>query len=130
MTGSSDFQWHPASAPESRNAAITPLDAAHPPTMFVGLTVLADRLGVVRWRRRRRLADSRGGFTARRLLLMIQVATASFLVLAATRRSPTSRGSRRCSRAPLRAAPVRHLGERLVFSNGIMCSARCRGVFW
>src|SRR5207302_5128762 len=109
--------------PESRNAAITlGWMAVILATMFVGLTVLADRLGVVP-------VETETGVSqiARRLhgtgvfYYMIQAATALILVLAAnTSFRDFPRLSSLVARDRYVPRQFANLGERLVFSNGIM----------
>jgi amino acid transporter len=109
--------------PESRNAAITlGWMAAILATMFVGLTVLAARLGVVPVE-----AETVVSQIARRLhgtgvfYYLIQAATALILVLAAnTSFADFPRLSSLLARDRYVPRQFANLGERLVFSNGIM----------
>jgi len=109
--------------PESRNAAITlGWMAVILATMFVGLTVLADRLGVVPVETETVVSQ-----IARRLhgtgvfYYMIQAATALILVLAAnTSFADFPRLSSLLARDRYVPRQFANLGERLVFSNGIM----------
>src|SRR5438309_8466001 len=91
-------------------------------TMFVGLTVLADRLGVVPVETETVVSQ-----IARRLhgtgvfYYMIQAATALILVLAAnTSFADFPRLSSLLARDRYVPRQFANLGERLVFSNGIM----------
>jgi amino acid transporter len=109
--------------PESRNAAITlGWMAAILGSFFIGLTILADRLGIVP-------ADAETVVSqiARRLhgtgifYYMIQAATALILVLAAnTSFADFPRLSSLLARDRYIPRQFATLGERLVFSNGIM----------
>jgi len=109
--------------PESRNAAITlGWMAVILATMFVGLTVLADRLGIVPVETETVVSQ-----IARRLhgtgvfYYMIQAATALILVLAAnTSFADFPRLSSLLARDRYVPRQFANLGERLVFSNGIM----------
>jgi amino acid transporter len=109
--------------PESRNAAITlGWMAAILGSFFIGLTVLADRLGIVPTE-----AETVVSQIARRLhgtgifYYMIQAATALILVLAAnTSFADFPRLSSLLARDRYIPRQFATLGERLVFSNGIM----------
>jgi amino acid transporter len=109
--------------PESRNAAITlGWMAAILGSFFIGLTVLADRLGIVPAE-----AETVVSQIARRLhgtgifYYMIQAATALILVLAAnTSFADFPRLSSLLARDRYIPRQFATLGERLVFSNGIM----------
>jgi len=109
--------------PESRNAAITlGWMAVILGTFFVGLTVLADRLGVVPVPEETVVSQ-----IARRLhgtglfYYAIQAATALILVLAAnTSFADFPRLSSLLARDRFVPRQFANLGERLVFSNGIM----------
>jgi len=109
--------------PESRNAAITlGWMAAILGTFFVSLTVLADRLGVVPT-----ATETVVSQIARRLhgtglfYYVIQAATALILVLAAnTSFADFPRLSSLLARDRFIPRQFANLGERLVFSNGIM----------
>src|SRR5437870_6535619 len=109
--------------PESRNAAITlGWMAVILATMFAGLTVLADRLGVVPVPEETVVSQ-----IARRLhgtglfYYAIQAATALILVLAAnTSFADFPRLSSLLARDRFVPRQFATLGERLVFSNGIM----------
>jgi amino acid transporter len=109
--------------PESRNAAITlGWMAVILGTMFIGLTVLADRLGVVPLETETVVSQ-----IARRLhgtgvfYYMVQAATALILVLAAnTSFADFPRLSSLLARDRYVPRQFATLGERLVFSNGIM----------
>src|SRR5438045_320328 len=109
--------------PESRNAAITlGWMAVILATMFVGLTVLADRLGVVPVETETVVSQ-----IARRLhgtgvfYYMIQAATALILVLSAnTSFADFPRLSSLLARDRYVPRQFANLGERLVFSNGLM----------
>jgi amino acid transporter len=109
--------------PESRNAAITlGWMAAILGTFFVGLTVLADRLGIVPAETETVVSQ-----IARRLhgtglfYYAIQAATALILVLAAnTSFADFPRLSSLLARDRFIPRQFATLGERLVFSNGIM----------
>src|SRR5256884_5206302 len=110
-------------SPESGNAAITlGWMAVILATMFVGLTVLADRLGIVPVETETVVSQ-----IARRLhgtgvfYYMIQAATALILVLAAnTSFADFPRLSSLLARDRYVPRQFANLGERLVFSNGIM----------
>jgi len=109
--------------PESRNAAVTlGWMAVILGTFFVGLTVLADRLGVVPVPEETVVSQ-----IARRLhgtglfYYAIQAATALILVLAAnTSFADFPRLSSLLARDRFVPRQFANLGERLVFSNGIM----------
>jgi len=109
--------------PESRNAAITlGWMAAILGSFFIGLTVLADRLGIVPTE-----AETVVSQIARRLhgtgvfYYLIQAATALILVLAAnTSFADFPRLSSLLARDRYIPRQFANLGERLVFSNGIM----------
>src|SRR5207247_1776526 len=109
--------------PESRNAAITlGWMAVILGTFFVGLTVLADRLGVVPVPEETVVSQ-----IARRLhgtglfYYAIQAATALILVLAAnTSFADFPRLSSLLARDRFVPRQFANLGERLVFSNGLM----------
>jgi amino acid transporter len=109
--------------PESRNAAVTlGWMAVILGTFFVGLTVLADRLGVVPVPEETVVSQ-----IARRLhgtglfYYAIQAATALILVLAAnTSFADFPRLSSLLARDRFIPRQFANLGERLVFSNGIM----------
>ena len=109
--------------PESRNAAITlGWMAAILGSFFIGLTVLADRLGIVPTE-----AETVVSQIARRLhgtgifYYAIQAATALILVLAAnTSFADFPRLSSLLARDRFIPRQFATLGERLVFSNGIM----------
>jgi amino acid transporter len=110
-------------APESRNAAITlGWMAAILGTFFVGLTVLADRLGIVPVPDETVVSQ-----IARRLhgtglfYYAVQAATALILVLAAnTSFADFPRLSSLLARDRFIPRQFATLGERLVFSNGIL----------
>jgi amino acid transporter len=110
-------------APESRNAAITlGWMAVILGTFFVGLTVLADRLAIVPLAEETVVSQ-----IARRLhgtglfYYAIQAATALILVLAAnTSFADFPRLSSLLARDRYVPRQFANLGERLVFSNGIM----------
>src|SRR6266404_4424693 len=112
--------------PESRNAAITlGWMAVILATMFAGLTVLADRLGIVPV-----ATETVVSQIARRLhgtgvfYYMIQAATALILVLAAnTSFADFPRLSSLLARDHFVPRQFANLGERLVFSNGILVLA-------
>src|SRR5262249_9299334 len=112
--------------PESRNAAITlGWMAAILGTFFVSLTVLADRLGVVPT-----ATETVVSQIARRLhgtglfYYVIQAATALILVLAAnTSFADFPRLSSLLARDHFVPRQFANLGERLVFSNGILVLA-------
>src|SRR5437868_6527648 len=112
--------------PESRNAAITlGWMAVILSTMFAGLTVLADRLGIVPV-----ATETVVSQIARRLhgtgvfYYMIQAATALILVLAAnTSFADFPRLSSLLARDRFVPRQFANLGERLVFSNGILVLA-------
>jgi len=109
--------------PESRNAAITlGWMAAILGSFFIGLTVLADRLGIVPTE-----AETVVSQIARRLhgtgifYYAIQAATALILVLAAnTSFADFPRLSSLLARDRFIPRQFANLGERLVFSNGIL----------
>lgn len=109
--------------PESRNAAITlGWMAAILGSFFIGLTVLADRLGIVPSAQETVVSQ-----IARRLhgtgvfYYLIQAATALILVLAAnTSFADFPRLSSLLARDRYIPRQFANLGERLVFSNGIM----------
>jgi len=109
--------------PESRNAAITlGWMAAILGSFFIGLTVLADRLGIVPTAEETVVSQ-----IARRLhgtgifYYLIQAATALILVLAAnTSFADFPRLSSLLARDRYIPRQFANLGERLVFSNGIM----------
>ena len=109
--------------PESRNAAITlGWMAAILGSYFIGLTVLADRLGIVPSPDETVVSQ-----IARRLhgtgvfYYLIQAATALILVLAAnTSYADFPRLSSLLARDRYIPRQFANLGERLVFSNGIM----------
>jgi amino acid transporter len=109
--------------PESRNAAITlGWMAAILGSFFIGLTVLADRLGIMPTPEETVVSQ-----IARRLhgsgvfYYMIQAATALILVLAAnTSFADFPRLSSLLARDRYIPRQFATLGERLVFSNGIM----------
>src|SRR5882762_6846727 len=119
-----DLQRHPglpaAGVAQCRHHA--GLEAVILATMFVGLTVLADRLGVVPVETETVVSQ-----IARRLhgtgvfYYMIQAATALILVLAAnTSFADFPRLSSLLARDRYVPRQFANLGERLVFSNGIM----------
>src|SRR5437764_13229029 len=112
--------------PESRNAAITlGWMAVILATMFVGLTVRADRLGIVPV-----ATETVVSQIARRLhgtglmYYMVQAATALILILAAnTSFADFPRLSSLLARDRFVPRQFANLGERLVFSNGILVLA-------
>lgn len=112
--------------PESRNAAITlTWMAAILGTLFVGITILAHALGVVPRASETVVSQiARGLFGTGLAYYVIQAATALILVLAAnTSFADFPRLSSLLARDRFAPRQFANLGERLVFSNGILVLA-------
>ena len=109
--------------PESRNAAITlGWMAGILATMFVGITVLALALGVLSAENETVVSQiARGLFGTGVIYYLFQAATALILILAAnTSFADFPRLSSLLARDRFIPRQFANLGERLVFSNGIL----------
>lgn len=112
--------------PESRNAAITlGWMAGILATMFVGITVLASTLGIVPVETETVVSQiARRLFGTGLLYYLIQAATAMILILAAnTSFADFPRLSSLLARDRFVPRQFANLGDRLVFSNGILVLA-------
>ena len=112
--------------PESRNAAITlGWMAFILATMFIGITVLANQLGVVPRETETVVSQiARALFGGGLMYYLVQAATALILVLAAnTSFADFPRLSSLLARDHFVPRQFAKLGERLVFSNGILVLA-------
>ena len=112
--------------PESRNAAITlGWMAAILATMFVGITVLSSKLGILPQETETVVSQiARRLFGTGLMYYLIQAATALILILAAnTSFADFPRLSSLLARDRFVPRQFANLGERLVFSNGILVLA-------
>jgi amino acid transporter len=113
-------------APESRNAAITlGWMAGILATFFIGITVLASALGVLPAENETIVSQiARRVFGTGIVYYLIQAATAAILILAAnTSFADFPRLSSLLARDRFIPRQFANLGERLVFSNGVMVLA-------
>jgi amino acid transporter len=118
-------------APESRNAAITlAWMAVVLGTLFVGITLLANALGVVPAEHETVVSQiARRLYGTGTIYYLIQAATALILVLAAnTSFADFPRLSSLLARDRFVPRQFANLGERLVFSNGILVLAAMAAV--
>ncbi len=117
-------------SPEARNAGMTLLwMAAILITLFLGLTVLARQLGITSREQETVVSQiARTIFGAGPIYFLVQAATAMILILAAnTSFADFPRLSSILARDGFLPRQLAHLGDRLVFANGIIVLAVLSG---